>query len=130
MFHHWTMVWVESCIFNLELLSVHPDWNWMFTLIGLALSLGCICDLLLSPSTAKCLVSERNVVYKKLLWMHLLFNVVLLRGVGVSMVAFDFIVSLWAMDWKYGASFQITIIFMWLQWSNLGKAIFHKISNW
>eukprot|EP01084_Bolivina_argentea_P215741 366344_1 len=31
MFHHWTMVWIQSCIFNLHLLNVHVDWNWMFT---------------------------------------------------------------------------------------------------
>jgi len=94
------------------------------------LIVGCICDLLLSPSTVKSFVDEKNKIYKKLLWFHLLFNVLLFRGAGVSLIAFDFIVSLWQMDWKYGASFQIAMIFMWLQWSNLGKAIFNKIANW
>ena len=46
------------------------------------------------------------------------------------MLAFDFIVSLWQTDWKYGASFQISLIFMWLQWQNLGRAIWHKIQTW
>merc|ERR1712083_169592 len=130
LFHHWTIVWVESCIFNLELLNVHPDWNWMFVLIGITLIFGCIGDLVLSPSTIKGFINEKNRIYKKLLWFHLLFSVLLFRGAGVSLIAFDFIVALWQMDWKYGASFQITMIFMWLQWSNLGKAIFKKISNW
>mmetsp|Transcript_44333 Transcript_44333/g.71019 ORF Transcript_44333/g.71019 Transcript_44333/m.71019 type:complete len:298 (+) Transcript_44333:1612-2505(+) len=131
MFHHWTMIWIESCIFNLELLNVHPDWNWMFAIIGLILVVGCIADLLLSPSTIKCFISnEKSMIYKKLLWLHLLFNIVLLRGCGVSMLAFEFIVTLWQMDWKYGAAFQVAMIFMWLQWNNLGKAIWHKISTW
>eukprot|EP01084_Bolivina_argentea_P103672 185662_1 len=129
MFHHWTIVWLESSIFNFELLSVHPDWNWMFTIVGIILICGCVCDLLLSPSTMQCFITLKSQFYKKLLWIHLLFNVILLRGVGVSMIAFDFIVGLWQMDWKYGASFQIALLFLWIQWSNLGKAIFNEIKK-
>ena len=74
-FHHWTIIWVESCIFNLDLLSLHPDWNWMFTIIGLILIIGCMADLILSPSTIKCFVNEKSLFYKKLLTLHLLLNV-------------------------------------------------------
>ena len=130
MFHHWTIIWVESTIFNLELLSVHPDWIWMFTIIGMLMICGCIWDLILSPSTMQCVVSGKSEIYRKILWIHLLINVVLFRATGVSLIAFDFIVNMWQWDWKYGAAFHITLIFMWLQWLNLGKAIFHKLSNW
>eukprot|EP00485_Elphidium_margaritaceum_P002229 CAMPEP_0202704002 /NCGR_PEP_ID=MMETSP1385-20130828/16765_1 /ASSEMBLY_ACC=CAM_ASM_000861 /TAXON_ID=933848 /ORGANISM="Elphidium margaritaceum" /LENGTH=275 /DNA_ID=CAMNT_0049361937 /DNA_START=79 /DNA_END=903 /DNA_ORIENTATION=+ len=114
MFHHWTLIWIESCIFNLDLLMIHPDWNWRFVLIGLILIVGCIGDLCLAPSTIKCFVkNENSLVYQKLLWLHLVFNLLIMRGAGVSMIAFDLITTLWQMDWKYGASFQISMIFMW-----------------
>lgn len=129
-FHHWIIIWIESCIFNLDLLSIHPDWLWIFSLCGIILIIGCIFDLILSPSTIKCFINEKSLFYKKLLWIHLLFNLILLRGCGISMLAFDFVVSLWQSDWKYGASFQISLIFMWLQWQNLGRAIWHKIQSW
>ena len=130
-FHHWTIIWLESCIINLDLLNIDPDWLWMFTICSLFLIIGCICDLLLSPSTIKCFIkNKKSLIYKKILWIHLIFNLLILRGCGVSLIAFDFITNLWQIDWKYGLSFQITIIFMWLQWNNLGKAIWHKISTW
>ena len=101
-----------------------------FTVLGIPTICGCIWDLILSPSTMQCVVSGKSEIYRKILWIHLLINVVLFRATGVSLIALDFIVNMWPSYCKYGASCQITMTLMWLQWLNSGTAIFHKLSNW
>lgn len=155
LFHHWILLWSESCVFNMDLLTsglqsdiydsgnVIPfqlvtNCNWFVCIAGCVMCIGCIFDLLLAPSSVGIFFMldgkegrmKVGKIYKWVLGGYLVVNVVFMRGVLLNVFAFDFLVSMWKLDgWVVGFSFQIALLFCWLYWINLGRSMVAKIKS-